>query len=252
MLEPIDITSQLLKFNIHYNYMKRLVAVTRWTDSWFVELHPNAKLLLSYLYDTCDDSGTIDVNYNIWASQLNMDKPLIITSLKALQVKLLSDKKKKLFIKDFLRHQEKLPLVRGRKEDDWIINKLKSNLEVFDNDSSITKILEKTIDLKDIDKPEKGKKKGEKFVAPDFEAFSKYCLEEKPDAEEMKIKSLFNHYVSCGWKVGNKPMKDWKAAIRVNIHKEEKAYKNYNNNTGTKTSRTETTLSVVDELKKNN
>lgn len=233
--------------------MRRLVETDRWRDLFFVELHPNAKLLLSYLYDNADSAGFIDVNYSIFSAQLNMQKEFIVTSLKALQVKLLSDTKKKLFIKDFLRHQDKLPLVRGRKEDDLIIDKLESNLERFNNDKSITNILKNVKDLKDIEKEESKKGiRGKKFVPPEYNEFKEYALKEKPDVTERRIRSLYDHYISCGWKVGNKPMKDWQSAIRVNIHKEEKGYKvNYSNdNSSDKKTRTQTTLNVVEKLTK--
>ncbi|HWY11338.1 MAG TPA: hypothetical protein VN026_08435 [Bacteroidia bacterium] len=229
--------------------MKRLVSVSRWRDVFFLELHPNAKLLLSYLYDCADNAGFIDLHYPSWSNDLKLEKKFIETSLKALQSKLLSDKKKKLYIIDFLKHQEKLPLVQGRKEDDFIIDKLKSNLERFDNPKEIKKILDNIVKEEEEEEFEtkRGRKKA-KFSEPTFNEFSKYCLVEKPDATERRIKSLYDHYVSCGWKVGNKPMADWEAAIRVNIHKVEKDYKN---NHTDKPSRTSTTLSVVDELKKN-
>jgi hypothetical protein len=51
-------------------------------------------------------------------------------------------------------------------------------------------------------------------------------------------------------------MVDWEAcvrkAIRTQIEREAAGGRGYNINNGNKKSRTETTLSVVDELKKNN
>jgi hypothetical protein len=234
--------------------MKRLVETDRWKDAWFIELHPYAKLLLSYLYDTCDESGFVDLNYSLWATQLNMNKEEIIDGLKALQPALLSDKKKKLFITDFLKHQKKLPLIKGVEESDWIITKLKSNLDKFDNAPGIQNILNNHIEIlgKRTTTNNGGKKKV--FVKPSFEELRAYYLKEKPDAKEDHVHDIYDHYESCGWTVGkNKPMVDWQACVRKAIRNQNERFAgNHNGNSRTKTSRTETTLSVVDELKKNN
>ena len=54
--------------------MTRLVETDRWKDAFFVELHPNAKLLLSYLYDNCNEAGFIDAQFTVWSSQLKIEK----------------------------------------------------------------------------------------------------------------------------------------------------------------------------------
>jgi hypothetical protein len=238
--------------------MKRLVETNRWQDNWFVELNPNAKLLLSYLYDCCDEIGSIDLNYAVWSAQLKMDKQSIITSLKELQTALLSDKKKKIFIKDYLKHQKKLPLRIGIEEDDWIINKLKGSLDKFNNAPEILNILNNhVLDQSQVKlKKEKGTKR-KIFVEPSFEELKAYYLQEKPDAELDAIKDIYDHYVSCGWTVGkNKPMVDWEACVRKAIRNRERfgnnGKMNFNSSDNNKKiTRTETTLSVVDEIKKN-
>lgn len=239
--------------------MKRLVETNRWQDNWFVELNPNSKLLLSYLYDCCDEIGSIDLNYAVWSAQLKMDKQSIIESLKELQTALLSDKKKKIFIKDYLKHQKKLPLRIGIEEDDWIINKLKGSLEKFNNAPEIINILKNhVLDQSQIKQKKEKVSKRKVFVEPTFEELKAYYLQEKPDAELDAINDIYDHYVSCGWTVGkNKPMVDWEACVRKAIRNRErfgnngKMNFNSNENNNKKTSRTETTLSVVDELKKN-
>lgn len=233
--------------------MKRLVETDRWKDSFFIELHPYAKLLLSYLYDNCNDAGFIDVNYSLWCSQLNMHKEHIVSSLVSLKPLLLSDTKRKLFIKDFLKHQKKLPLVLGNDESEWIIDKLKSNLDKFNNAPEIKSILDS------VQKPEQKTKKtstdSKKFVVPEYEEFEAYYLSEKSDADVDDIKNLYDHYVSCNWKVGNKPMKDWEAAIRVSIRRNSKFHPKNTSGVSVKKdkpSKTEVTFSVVNELKEQN
>ena len=238
---------------------KRLVECDRWRDAFFISLHPNAKILLSYLYDNCNEAGFIDIHYSLMSTQLKMDKELIIISLKALQTVLLSDKKKKLFIKDFLKHQNKIPLKKGIEEDDWIIDKLKSNLERFNNAPEILNILQNhVVDPTEIKKPTRERVNRKKtFVEPTFEELKAYYLSQKPDAELSAIQDTYDHYTSVNWVTkGGTDIKDWESAVRKAIRGREnysKGNRNYNNNNSSdKKSRTETTLSVVDELKKNN
>jgi hypothetical protein len=238
--------------------MKRLVETDRWKDAFFIGLHPYSKLLLSYLYDNANEAGFIDIHYSLMSTQLKMDKQSIIESLKELQSILLSDKKKKLFIKDFLKHQNKLPLIKGNEEHEWIIDKLTNSLDKFNNAPEILNILKNHV-LDPIQIKEKKEKVSRRkvFVEPTFEELKAYYLQEKPDAEMSAIEDIYDHYVSCGWTVGkNKPMVDWEACVRKAIRNRERitgnGKMNFNDSQNNKKSRTETTLSVVDELKNNN
>jgi hypothetical protein len=249
--------------------MKRLVETLRWQDNFYMELHPYPKLLLSYMYDNCDVCGAIDYNQNLWLTQIQGEskdkkrysqftKQDLVNALEDLKPKLLSDKKKKLFIKDFLKHQNKLPLIKGNEEHELIISKLESNLPKFNDAPEILNILNNhVIDPNEI-KTTKGRVSKKKiFVEPTFEELKAYYLKEKPDAKLSSIEDIYDHYVGCGWVVGkNKPMVDWEACVRRAIRNEEqfsKSKRSYNTNSGdNKKSRTEVTLSVVDKLTKNN
>lgn len=250
--------------------MKRLVETDRWKDNFYLELHPYPKLLLSYMYDNCDICGAIDYNQNLWLAQIQGElkdkkrysqftKQDLVNALEDLKPKLLSDKKKKLFIKDFLLHQNKLPLIKGNEEHELIISKLQSNLSKFNDAPEIKKILDSITEPKKIEEVEEKskKKRGEKFTPPSFEELKEYYLSQKPDAELSAIEDIYDHYVSCGWVVGkNKPMQDWQSAVRRAIRNNEKFkrssynYSNNNNSGEQKKSRTETVLSVVEELTK--
>ena len=54
--------------------------------------------------------------------------------------------------------------------------------------------------------------KGKRFVAPTVEEVKAYCLERK---NGLDAQAFVDFYASKGWKVGNNPMKDWKAAVRT-------------------------------------
>lgn len=230
--------------------MKRVSETGKWQDNFFIGLHPNAKLLLVYLYDNCNDSGFVEVNWKLFSVQLNMDVDHIKKSLMALKPSLLSDTKKKLFIKDFLFHQDKLPLDKSNKEHQWIINKLESNLPKFNNAKEISRILDKVVDSSVVEKKQVGKKK-EKFVVPEYKEWEKYYLEVKPDAEEEKIKNLYDHYISVGWVTSSKtPIVDWQSAVRKNKDRKFSNFKGSDKDVKEKT-RTEATISIMEKFKAN-
>lgn len=55
-------------------------------------------------------------------------------------------------------------------------------------------------------------KVGNRFKKPSIDEIKAYCLERKNKVDPQRF---FDFYESKGWKVGNSPMKDWKAAIRT-------------------------------------
>lgn len=60
--------------------------------------------------------------------------------------------------------------------------------------------------------PQKPQKKREVFRKPTQSEVAAYCMEE---LYEIDVAAFMDHYDACGWVVGrNKPMKDWKAAVR--------------------------------------
>ena len=54
--------------------------------------------------------------------------------------------------------------------------------------------------------------KEERFRKPSLEEVSEYCLERRNGIDPQ---AFLDFYESKGWKVGNTPMKDWRAAIRT-------------------------------------
>ena len=142
-----------------------------------------------------------------------------------------------------------------KKEFDWIILKLEESLSKFSNAKEISDILEK-VKYKEFINNDSNKNTSArnnnktKFVAPSYEEFHFTYLKEKPDAIEEKIKNLYDHYVSVGWRVGNKPMADYAAAIRKNMNNNfnTSSNNNYNNNNGEKKSKVQKTMSVVEKM----
>lgn len=252
--------------------MLRIVQTTRWRDLFWNELHPYPKILLCYLYDNADDAGFVDYSANLWLTQLKgksngryseFTKKDLINSLEDLKDKLLSNGKNRLFIKDFLKHQKKLPLIKGEQESELIIEKLQSNLKKFNDAPEILELLNSVkikVEEEKVLIVKKNKTQPTKFIPPSYEDFEAYYLSQSPDTGTENIKELFDHYVSCGWKVGNKPMQDFEAAIRNAIRRAEKneiskskqEYISKSFGKEKKQSRTDITFSLADSMKKEN
>jgi uncharacterized protein YdaU (DUF1376 family) len=56
------------------------------------------------------------------------------------------------------------------------------------------------------------KKSAKNFEKPSVEEIAEYCRERN---NSISPEAFFDFYESKGWKVGNQPMKDWKAAVRT-------------------------------------
>lgn len=59
---------------------------------------------------------------------------------------------------------------------------------------------------------EKRRNAPKRFTPPSVEEVKAYCLERK---NGLDAQAFVDFYSSKGWKVGNNPMKDWKAAVRT-------------------------------------
>lgn len=60
-----------------------------------------------------------------------------------------------------------------------------------------------------------------RFIKPTLEEVKAYCEERKNNVDANKF---IDFYTSKGWKVGNQPMKDWKACVRTWENKDKKVY----------------------------
>jgi hypothetical protein len=237
-----------------------IVKTTRWQDSYWNDLHPYPKIVLCYIYDNCNNSGIIEFNSNLWLTQLKgkLDKRYpeftkedLLNSLSDLKEKLVSDGKKKLFIKDFLKHQMKLPLKKGNLEDNQIILNLQSNLQRFNNAPEILEILNNVEEEKKVEpikKTTKVKKNTTEFIAPTIEEFVDFFVENgyRKDIGE----KAWNGYNDAKWhdSKGTKVF-SWKQKVRNNWFNPEN--KEGSDSKGDKKSKLQTTMSVVAEMTRN-
>ena len=66
--------------------------------------------------------------------------------------------------------------------------------------------------------PDSGGNKSSRFVEPSVAEIKAYCSE---NGYEVDAGRFYDYYESKGWKVGNAPMKDWKAAVRNWVRREQ-------------------------------
>ena len=65
-------------------------------------------------------------------------------------------------------------------------------------------------------------KKTRRFTPPSLQEVTDYCRERR---NGISPQSFINFYASKGWKVGNQPMKDWKACVRTWEQRDQKPVK---------------------------
>ena len=57
-----------------------------------------------------------------------------------------------------------------------------------------------------------------RFAPPTIDEVRDYCNE---NGYRIDAEAFVDHYQSVGWKVGNKPMRDWKAAVRTWVRRDK-------------------------------
>ena len=94
----------------------------------------------------------------------------------------------------------------------------KKNIETTENRTDSVSVNvneyvnESVIDSVSVSNPPKADtRKTKRFSKPSCEEIREYCFEKNVNID---VDRFFNYYESKGWKVGNAPMKDWKAAVR--------------------------------------
>jgi hypothetical protein len=203
--------------------MLRITNTEKWKDAWFTGLNPTEKLVFLFLTENCDSAGFYEVNLKLMSSLIGIESDVLRKALVTLRRSYLPSSKdsgvSKIWLKKFLFHQNCLPL-KGDNDDHVKIKlTLEQNIKYFDGSDEMQSIIDS---LQKAD-PKKRGGSTKVFKPPKWEDFWLYYEEyykkhfEVDTVDENGGQQLFDHYVSCGWKVGNKKMVDWKAAVRKNI-----------------------------------
>lgn len=188
----------------------RITETDKWNDSFFLNLNPYEKLTFIYITDNCDDAGFMDLHYDTIAPKLKMGVQelhhCINSLLKAIAVNKSGDK---VWLKNYLKHQKKLPLPIKNKEGKAIFVKLNNSFEDFNRSPDIERILKaaqnKTTTEAEYD-----------FTPPTLADVMAWFRTtdwfKKKYSTDRECEQIYNHYSSCGWRVGKKKMQDWHKA----------------------------------------
>lgn len=86
------------------------------------------------------------------------------------------------------------------------------NVNVNDNESKEESVKEEKTTSLAVQSPAAHTIKSERFTRPTLEEVAAYCAERGNSVDPQRF---IDYYTSKGWKVGNAPMKDWRAAVRT-------------------------------------
>ena len=206
----------------------RITSTEKWKDLWFSDLSPNAKLLFFYFVENCDNAGFFEVNkkFMLFYTGLNEEQLMEAgTELKKSYIK--SQDGTKLWFKNFLKYQKKLPLNSASNIHKQIIGLLQYNLSdetKFKGNNIINSIL--PIELQ-LGKRNYAKKevvdeqntnevtvaKIQIFIKPTSKEVFDYMVENEFEFAKVESEKFINFYETKGWKVGRNAMKKWKSAV---------------------------------------
>lgn len=207
----------------------RITNTEKWKDLWFSNLSAHAKLLFFYFVENCDNAGFFEVNKKFMLFHLGFTEEELMsagTELKKSYIK--SKDGTKLWFRNFLKYQRKLPLNSANNSHKPIIMTIQENLadeNKFKGNNVISSLL--PTDLQSI-KPQRKKKdvveeevltgektqnKSSRFVKPTQDDVYNYMVEKEFEFAKNESVKFVNFFESKGWKVGKTPMKSWKSAV---------------------------------------
>ena len=167
----------------------------------------------------CDDFGRFDGRPKIIASKLyplkdirasQIESALRTLTLAELVILYEVDGKPFLQMKTWDRHQQ----IRAKKSkypapESGVV---KSDSNCNQMISSDGKCSRNPIQSESESNPKESARTAQRFTPPSLEDVVAYCKERRNSVDAQRF---IDFYASKGWKVGNTPMKDWKAAIRT-------------------------------------
>ena len=218
----------------------RITNIDKWKDLWFSNLSPHAKLLFFYFVENCDNAGFFEVNkkFMLFYTGLNEEQLMEAgTELKKSYIK--SQDGTKLWFKNFLKYQKKLPLNSANNVHKQIISLIQDNLSdetkfkgnavinsLLPTDLQIGKVIKKKKEISEENNLEENSiAKRPRFLKPTIEEIYEYMVEKEFEFAKDESKLFYNFYESKGWKVGKNPMVIWKSSVAtwmINYYKRNK------------------------------
>lgn len=206
----------------------RISNTEKWKDLWFSNLSPNAKLLFFYFVENCDNAGFFEVNKKFMLFHTGFNEEQLMDA--GIELKKSYTKSKdgtKLWFKNFLKYQKKLPLNSANNMHKQIIMLIQENLseenkfkgsEILNSllpmDSQIGKRKKReVVETEQIAQTELPIIKIPRFIKPNKDEVYEYMVEKEFEFAKMESEKFINFFESKGWKVGKTPMKSWKSAV---------------------------------------
>jgi hypothetical protein len=202
----------------------------KWKDLWFSNLSPHAKLLFFYFVENCDNAGFFEVNKKFMLFHTGFNEQELMdagTELKKSYIK--SKDGTKLWFKNFLKYQKRLPLNVANNSHKPIITAIKENLadenkfkgcellnSLLPTELQILKQTRKKREITEepnINKEESIPMKPKKFIKPSVRDVYEFMAEKEFEFANQESIRFVNFFESKGWKVGKNPMISWKSAV---------------------------------------
>lgn len=193
----------------------------KWKDSWFLSLSGQHMLMFMYITENCDEAGIFEINFSVMESHLKMPASIVSCCLKDISKCYIPSKTvdksgfpTKIWIKKYLLHQEQLPLNTTNSQHKKIYERLKDNLDEFNNNEKMKAIIDE-VGVKSDKKIYRAKRVPPSFQAPTLNEFLDFCHEQK-QTNDNECTKAYNHYASVGWVKGKNSqlILDWKAHMR--------------------------------------
>ncbi len=213
----------------------RMSNTEKWKDLWFSNLSPHAKLLFFYFVENCDNAGFFEVNkkFMLFHTGFN-EQELMDAGIELKKSYIKSKDGTKLWFKNFLKYQKKLPLNSLNNMHKQIIMLIQENLSdeskfkgsdlinsLLPADSQIGKRRKREVveNEQQISHTQTQMQteipiiKTTRFIKPIKEEVFEYMVEKEFEFAKMESEKFINFFESKGWKVGKTPMKSWKSAV---------------------------------------
>lgn len=206
----------------------RMSNTEKWKDLWFNNLSPHAKLLFFYFVENCDNAGFFEVNKKFMLFHTGFtEQELMDAGIELKKSYLKSKDGTKLWFKNFLKYQKKLPLNSANNMHKQIIMLIQENLSdenkfkgsdiinsLLPVDSQIGKRKKReVVETEQITQTELPIIKIPRFIKPNKDEVYEYMVEKEFEFAKMESEKFINFFESKGWKVGKTPMKSWKSAV---------------------------------------
>jgi len=206
----------------------RMTNTEKWKDLWFSNLSPNAKLLFFYFVENCDNAGFFEVNKKFMIFYTGLDEKQLYEAgneLKKSYVKSVDGTK--LWFKNFLKYQKKIPLNSANNMHKQIIVLIQDNLadetkfkgnailnSLLPNDLQIVKATRKKREIVAEETDDSiPTVKQNKFIKPTIEDVYNYMVEKEFEFAKIEAQKFVNFFESKGWKIGKNGMKSWTSAV---------------------------------------